>query len=256
MSRSEFVGVDGCRGGWFSVGLGLGNFETEVFCTFSELLDYYGDAKLILIDIPIGLPEGQGGRDCDREAREKLGRPRASSVFPTPTRQAVQQALREPEDHKSAVRVEQEVAGKGIGIQTFNIAPKMAGVDEVMRTRGANAKPVVREVHPELLFWALNGGKPMESSKKGKLGRDERLCVLLGTEPRAHRICDIACLKFRRNVVARDDILDALAAAVAAYHHHDRLKTLPECPPNDAKGLRMEIVYPASRRLDITKEPM
>ena len=253
MSHSEFVGVDGCKGGWFSVGLGHDSFETKVFCTFRELLDYYGDANLILVDIPIGLPEGKGGRDCDREARQKLGRPRASSVFPTPTRQTVKQASRASKDHRAAVCTEQEVAGKGIGIQTFNIAPKIAEVNEAMRTRGANAEPVVREVHPELLFWALNGEKPMRYPKKGKRGKEkqapgqaERLCVLLRTEPRAREIYDEASSKFRRKVVARDDILDALAAAVVAYHYQDRIETLPECPAKDAKGLLMEIVYPAT----------
>ena len=244
MARSEFVGVDGCKGGWFSVGLDSGCYETAVFPTFRELLDYYASAKLILVDIPIGLPEGKGGRDCDRKARKLLGRPRASSVFPTPTRQTVQQASREPEDYRAAVRIERGSRGKGIGIQTFNIAPKIAEVDEVMRTRGLGAEPLVREVHPELLFCSLNCGKPMESPKKGNPGRDERLRVLQEAEPRAQKIYEGGCCKFRRKVVARDDILDALAAAVVAYHHHDRLRTLPECPPKDPKGLPMEIVYP------------
>ena len=244
MARSSFVGVDGCKGGWFSVGLDRDGFEAKVFCTFRELLDYYASAKLILVDIPIGLPEGKGGRDCDRKAQKLLGRPRASSVFPTPTRQTVQQASRAPKDHRAAVRIEKEVAGKGIGIQTFNIAPKIAEVDEVMRTRGLGAEPLVREVHPELLFCSLNCGKPMESPKKGNPGRDERLRVLRRAEPRTQEIYEGACSEFRSKVVAKDDILDAFAAAVVAYHHDGRLRTLPECPPTDAKGLRMEIVYP------------
>ena len=242
MSHSEFVGVDGCRCGWFSVGLDRSNWETKVFCTFSDLLAHYRDAKLILVDIPIGLPEGKGGRDCDREAREKLGRPRASSVFPTPTRQTVQQASRAPNDYEAAGRTERRVSGKGISRQAFAIAPKIAEVDEVMAARGTGAEPQVREVHPELCFRALNYMKPMEWSKKQEQGKEERLRVLLRVEPRARVIYDEACSRFPRNVVAKDDILDALAAAVAAYH--DQLKTLPECPPKDAKGLRMEIVYP------------
>ena len=45
-----------------------------MFRSFRKLLGYYGDAKLILVDIPIGLPESKGGRDCDRAARRsKLG---------------------------------------------------------------------------------------------------------------------------------------------------------------------------------------
>ena len=244
MARSSFVGVDGCKGGWFSVGLDRDGFEAKVFCTFSELLDYYASAKLILVDIPIGLPESEGGRDCDREAREKLGRPRASSVFPTPTRPTVQQALLEPCAYEEAAAREYEVVGKRISVQTFNIARKIAEVDEAIRARGPGAEPVVWEVHPELLFCALNRGKPMKSPKKRTKGRDQRLCVLLGDESRTQIIYDKTRAKFRRNVVANDDIVDALAAAVVAYYHHDQLRTLPECPPTDAKGLRMEIVYP------------
>ena len=247
MARSEFVGVDGCKGGWFSVGFDQdGCCETGVFPTFCELLAHYSGAKLILVDIPIGLPEGKGGRDCDRKARKLLGRPRASSVFPTPTRQTVQQASREPDDYRAACNIERGIIGRGKGIskQTFAIAPKIAEVDEAIRARGPGVEPLVREVHPELLFCSLNCGKPMESPKKGNPGRDERLRVLQEAEPRAQKIYEGACCKFRRKVVARDDILDALAAAVVAYHHHDRLRTLPECPPKDPKGLPMEIVYP------------
>ena len=42
MTKSEFVGVDGCRSGWFSVGFdGNGCYELKVFPAFSELLGYY-----------------------------------------------------------------------------------------------------------------------------------------------------------------------------------------------------------------------
>ena len=150
----------------------------------------------------------------------------------------------EPCDYEAAAAREYEVVGKRISVQTFNIARKIAEVDEVMRARGPGAEPVVWEVHPELLFCALNRGKPMKSPKKRTKGRDQRLCVLLGDESRTQIIYDKTRAKFRRNVVANDDIVDALAAAVVAYYHHDQLRTLPECPPTDAKGLRMEIVYP------------
>lgn len=245
MTRSEFVGVDGCKGGWFSVGFdGTGGFETKVFCSFRKLLDYYRDARLVLVDIPIGLPESEGGRDADRCARKLLGRPRGSSVFPSPTRQTVKQASQPPKDYWAAVRMEREVTGKGISRQAFAIAPKIAEVDEVMRD-GGSAAPAVREVHPEVLFWALNGKEPLEFSKKRRQGRDERLRVLQSHEPRSPEILDMASETFLRKIVARDDIIDALAAAIVSHHYHDRLKTVPDCPPTDAKGLPMEIVYPA-----------
>ena len=242
MKKSEFVGLDGCPYGWFGVGFdSSGYWEVELFRKFSEVLDYYAEAKLILVDIPIGLPEGTEGRECDDEARRLLG-PRRSSVFPAPTRGTVEQAAKSPRDHSAANRIERRLAGKGMSIQAFGIAPKIHQVDEAMQNLDANA-PLVREVHPEICFWALNNRQPMEHSKKKREGETERLRVLQRREPRAQEILDGACYKFLRRQAARDDILDALVAAVTARLGHDRLKTIPDCPPPDCKGLPMEMVY-------------
>ena len=194
VSRSKFVGVDGCPYGWFSVGLDNGGgYEVKAFKTFCRLLAHYGEAKLVLVDIPIGLPQRGEGRDCDPEARKLLGRPRGSSVFPTPTRPTVIQAAAAPEDYGGAVETEHCLAGKGISKQAFAIAPKIAEVDTVLLDRGASATPPVREVHPEVCFWALNHRQPMRSRKKTWDGEDERLRVLQETEPRTREIFDRAC---------------------------------------------------------------
>ena len=82
MSKSKFVGVDGCPAGWFSVGLDDGpGYEVKAFKTFPELLAHYREARLVLVDIPIGLPQGEEGRDCDPEARQLLGWPRRSKCL-------------------------------------------------------------------------------------------------------------------------------------------------------------------------------
>ena len=243
MAQSGFVGVDGCPAGWFSVGLdGHGGYEVSVFTAFSELLAHYADAALVLVDIPIGLPEGKGGRDCDRDARRRLEARRAS-VFPSPTRQTVEQSAESPRDYRVAVETERRFAGKGTSKQAFAIAPKIAEVDKALLARTSSAAPLVREVHPELCFWALNNGRPMEFGKKDPRGEAERLRILEGVEPRTQEIFDTACSRFLRKVVARDDILDALAAAVTAHHSHGQLQTVPDVPPKDAKGLPMEIVF-------------
>ena len=243
MTKSEFVGVDGCRSGWFSVGFdGNGCYELKVFPAFSELLEYYRDGKLILVDIPIGLPMGPGGRDCDRKARKLLDH-RRSSVFSAPTRQTVEQAAESPGDYKCANVTELRFAGKGISKQAFAIAPKIAEVDELLRCPNANAMPKVREVHPEICFWALNEECAMKSNKKTESGETERLEVLDRFERRSCEIYSKACRRFVGGGVAKDDILDALVAAVTARRGHERLKTIPDCPPKDCKGLPMEMVY-------------
>ena len=245
VSRSKFVGVDGCPYGWFSVGLGnCDGYEVRAFTTFRKLLAHYHEARLVLVDIPIGLPQGRERRDCDPEARKLLGRPRGSSVFPTPTRRTVMQAAAAPEDYGGAAEIECRFAGKGISKQAFAIAPKIAEVDTVLLDRGVSATSPVREVHPEICFWTLNNRQPMRFSKKTREGRSKRLRVLQEINPQTQEIYDSALKEYLRKQVARDDILDALAAAVTAkLGWPDNLRTLPECPPTDDKCLPMEMVY-------------
>ncbi len=242
MSKVEFVGVDGCPAGWFSVGFDrFGGNEVEVFTTFEGLLAHYSHARLVLVDIPIGLPEGPERRECDRQARKLLGR-RGSSVFPAPTRQTVEQAAASPKDYRAALAIERRYAGKGISRQAFAISPKIAEVDAVLRPRSAGAKPVVREVHPELCFRAFNDCQPMAFSKKRSAGRAERLGVLRKEDSRSEEIYEQACSKFLRKVVGRDDVLDSLVAALVARERQDQLRTIPEVVPIDGKGLPMEMV--------------
>ena len=243
MSRIEFIGVYGCPAGWFSVGFDrCGGYEVEVFTSFGELVDHYADARLVLVDIPIGLPEGPERRECDSLARKLLGR-RGSSVFPSPTRQTVEHAAANPKDYRGALAVERRFAGKGISRQAFAISPKIAEVDAVMRSRDADASPGIREVHPELCFWSLNDRQPMRFSKKRSSGVAERLEVLEILEPRSQEIYEGAGSEFRRKIVGRDDIVDALVAALAARERGDRLVSVPEVPPRDARGLLIEMVY-------------
>ena len=257
IGQSEFVGVDGCKGGWFSIGFNnrRDNYEMAVFPSFSELLAHYSDASLVLVDIPIGLPEGPEGRVCDREARRRLGHPRASSVFPTPARQTVKQAAKSPRDYERAKEVESRFAGKGISQQAFAIAPKIAEVDKVMTAPDGTARRRVREVHPEVCFWALNNRQPMQFAKRTTEGRAERLRVLQAVEPWTQEIfgAALACPRWTRRDVAKDDILDALVAVVTAYLGHDDeggLQTIPGHPSTDSMGLPMEMVFLAPPTLN------
>ena len=242
------VGVDGCRAGWFAVRLsGQGEYAVAKFASLGELVDSYDDGDLVLVDIPIGLPEDGSPRECDLRARKVLGA-RGGAVFPAPTRQAAEQARADREDYGAFCDEQCRYTGKRLSRQAFGIAPKIAEVDEVMRRR-CDGGPRVREIHPEVCFWALNGKRPMQYSKKprrGELerhGERERKDILRLLEPRTDRIVDEATQRFLRKDVAKDDILDALAAAVTGYHGYDALRTLPQNPVVDIKGLPMEMVY-------------
>ena len=220
-----------------------GEYEVEAFSTFLELMAHHGAARLVLVDIPIGLPTGREGRACDREARKLLGRKRGTSVFPTPTRQTVRQAVQTPNDAAAVQKAEQRSAEKSVSKQTLAIVPKIAEVDKVMLDRDNDLPTQVREVHPEICFWALNEETAMASRKGKREGIDGRIRVLNKVEPRTGEIFEDGCAKFLRSQVARDDILDALAAAVTASMGLDHLQTLPADPPRDAKGLPMEMVF-------------
>ena len=243
---SLFVGVDGCRCGWFSVGFDAhGRYELKVFSGFGELVAYYHEAKLILVDIPIGLPDRRDERDADRCARKRLGNPRQSSVFRTPTRKTVGQVFSSPKDYDKANRVERKIAGVGLSRQAFEITRKIAEVDKTLLAQDHVAGPLIRESHPEICFWALNRKQPIKFNKRRPAGAMERIRVLEKVEPRTQQIFDEACCKFLDRVhgAAEDDILDALVLAVTAYRGHRQLKTLPERPAKDAKDLPMEMVY-------------
>ena len=252
MTKSVFVGVDGCPGGWFRVGLDEDGSlaEGKVFCKFADLLTHHADASLILVDIPIGLPHGPGGRDCDKAAIDKLKPLRHSSVFRTPTRLAALVAAN-ARCYDAAARAERSVAEAGLSKQTFNIARKIAEVDGALVCKDRDAKPQVREVHPEVCFWALsssdaNKRSAMSHNKKIREGERERLAVLKCHLTQAPSIYEGLAKGFPSSQVAEDDILDALAAAVTGWLAaigKGKLATLPKEPQCDALGLPMEMVY-------------
>ena len=102
---------------------------------------------------------------------------------------------------------------------------------------------MIREVHPEILFWALNDGEPMAKRKKRSEGIRERGMVLERHYKGAAELIEQVGRKHPRHEVARDDIVDALAAAVTARMAQGDYRTLPENVETDQEGLRMELVY-------------
>ncbi len=231
-------GVDGCRAGWFYFALARsGEPDWGIAGTITELVSGADDSDRVFVDIPIGLPDGPEGRHCDREARGRLRAPRASSVFPVPVRKALSAAT-----YEEASRINREASGKGLTRQTFAILPKIGEVDSLLR-RSEKARRIVREVHPEICFWALAGGSPMGHSKKKGAGFDERLALLKGFHP---SVCgDFVQIRaeFRCWDLADDDILDAMAAAITASADPGALQTLPKHRTTDSGGLPMEMVY-------------
>jgi predicted RNase H-like nuclease len=235
------LGIDGCPAGWFWWQHARGGDACGIAPRLRELLPRIRDSRLALIDIPIGLTgEGPGERPCDVEARRLLGRPRASSVFRPPCRAAL-----EARDYREACDINRRRTGKGISRQAWNIVPKIREVDAVVRLDTEAARHL-REAHPELVIWALNGGVPMRHNKKLQEGFAER-CRLLGEISRGglsdlHR----ALARYPRHRLARDDAVDALALALGAVRVLEQgAADDPGQPALDPLGVPMEMVFPA-----------
>ena len=238
-SPQAFIGIDGCRAGWFCVLLDEGdNWSCRVAPDARAVGELSAEADSVLIDIPIGLPDsGPDGRLCDREARQLLGRWRASSVFSAPARRTLAAA-----NYPHALKLNRQATGRGLSKQAWGIVPKIREIDTLLCDNRA-LRGMLRESHPELCFWALNGKQAMQYNKKKREGQQERLLVLEHYFPQCHALFEQVCGEFLRRQVARDDIIDAMVCAVTAKFGYGGYRMAPASPTRDGQGLPMEIVY-------------
>lgn len=234
---STGVGVDGCRAGWIAIYARSGLLRYSVYATFSELVTDLRWAERVFVDIPIGLPShALPIRPCDQSARSVLGFPRRNSVFPVPCRAAAYAPT--VQAARSANTLE---LGRSLTAQTWGICSKIAEVDTWFED-GSRAQGV-REVHPEVCFWALAGGRPMHHAKRSGAGQAERLALLEQWEPSARTLLRMALDETQRKAVRPDDVLDALVAFVTA-NSRSELSVLGNSA-TDERGLPMEMVHVA-----------
>lgn len=232
------VGVDGCKAGWFYFRRDQASISFGVASDLEELTSVLPKSSRIFIDIPIGLIDsGSDERACDKAARNALGRPRGSSVFPAPAYPVLKAA-----EYRDAKELSVIAIGKKLSKQAFNIINKIREVNTFLLS-GQNSGYTIREIHPELCFWGLNKRQAMKHSKKCSAGFEERLSLLENHLPNGRDLTNRALIKFKRSEVAKDDILDALVGMVVASTFDNKLKTLPASPKLDSRGIPMEIVY-------------
>ena len=143
-----------------------------------------------------------------RRGRAALARKtRGSSVFPAPIRAVLPAA-----SYEEACRLGQAADGRKISKQTYNILPKIRETDELLRNEAdlrADLRSVVHEVHPEVSFSLLAGGRPLQSSKRKHQGIRQR-CALL--EPKFGSWLAAALSKRKILGCTDDDIVDAYVA--------------------------------------------
>ncbi len=225
------AGIDSCPGGWLAI---LVTFFEEVVSEEHYLLENFKDVSrigstlsFIVVDIPIGLLNEpvQGGRQCDRDARKVLGRPRSSSVFSPPVRPSL------------VCRTFDEAKIYDLNLQSFGIIPKVKELDRIMTS---DLQFRIREAHPEISFFTMAGLSPARAGKKRPEGLEERVDLL---EKHFFQVRE-GLSRFPASKVAPDDVLDAYACAWTAMRiFRGEAGCLPDNPPMDEKGLKMAIWY-------------
>ena len=118
MPIDKYIGVDGCKAGWFFVAIGpADDLEIGIFETIEKLWQTYSEAKWILIDIPIGLPSIETkARPCDQADREVLSPKRHHSIFSPPCREVLG-----ADNYPEACRINYDVCGRKISKQVWHI---------------------------------------------------------------------------------------------------------------------------------------
>jgi len=234
------VGIDGCRAGWVAVNITDDGFEVELQKSFEEICSKFDDSDIILVDMPIGLPESIKDIRPEAEARSYL-LGRTSCIFNTPCRQSVY-----IKDYFEASKTNRQVLGKGLSKQSFGICNKIREIDETLE-KLPECKSKIKESHPEICFAILSSEckhiKPIYESKRTEEGRLKRIKALKQYYDKTSEFVDYISdhPKFSKIMV---DCIDALCLAVTGMLGLENgFRCVPEKPAIDSHGLAMQMVY-------------
>ncbi|WP_075590673.1 DUF429 domain-containing protein [Labilibacter marinus] len=208
---AAYTGIDGCRGGWLLSTLDVDlKLYVQLYTSLESAIKILQTSKVVSIDMPMGLVhENTEQRDCDVSLRKELGSPFSSSVFNVPCHQAVY-----AHDYPKANRVNKEILGKGLSIQSWNIVPKIKELDKLLR-KYPELKQNMFEGHPELCFKYLKG-QSLNYKKKTQEGKEERLQLLERNFPHIKKLFESVRSQFLKKDVADDDILDSIVLSINA----------------------------------------
>lgn len=223
--QSDWVlGVDGCgrdhgQDRWVGCLLDIsGVHEPRIvpLRRFADSLTLPERPRVIAVDIPIGLTfDAIPIRECERAASALL-KSRRSSVFPCPSRAAVEAFTEALKTHRwadakpFAHRSNFEAIGRKLNPLALCLLTKIHEVDRVL-AKAPRAQ--IYEVHPELCFATMKDSQPCTYKKTDEAGLDERRRLL-----RANGFPKSVVMQERVEGLKTkpDDILDACAAAWTA----------------------------------------
>lgn len=235
VSQDAVVGVDGAKHGWLAVWTTPQQLAFEVHANVAALREAHVAARVVAVDVPIGLSDA-GPRMADVLARRFVGGRRASSIFSSPVR-----GVLDATSQGDASRRHREIDGRGYGAQAFGILSKIRDWD-VCLAADPDFAARVYEVHPEVCFAALDGGQGLSEGKKTPEGAARRRALLQGVFGE-DEVCDLLS-RVPRRLAASDDVLDALVALWSAGRIAAGCSVSLPCPAEtDSTGRLMAIHY-------------
>jgi predicted RNase H-like nuclease len=245
-----YIGAAHAAEAWVGVALDRSGFETAaVFDEVGALwLHYEERAERILVDVPVGLRDGEGDdpgaeRACDRLLRTVLG-PRADVVYAPPVRPATRRRR-----YTAAARVNERLAGRPLSRRAFEVSTAIAAVDELLQEL-PEARDVVAASHPDLCYRAF-AGETLQHDPQTAGGYAERMRALADFDRDAPPAVQRAAEATAGSQVDVATVLDAVALAYAARPGPGELRSLPPAPPTDATGLPMQVCYRSETPLDV-----
>jgi predicted RNase H-like nuclease len=224
---SLVAGVTPCRGGWL---VAAAKLHGTIFAPedpariedFIDVVDMRPAYTIIGLNAPLGGLEqaARGGRTCDRDARALLGR-RGSAIKSGPIHVESRDGTDLLPDNIDAI--------------SRTLLPRY---QEVAREMAPFRQRTIYEVNPELSFFQMNDGVPMQWAKHSEKGMEERRDLIELKLPGALRIIDAEVPG-----ATSAHLADAAAILWTARRIFAKAALrIPSDPEWDEQGLRMEIV--------------
>ena len=228
------VGIDWMKPCWLAAEIQGNEISIRKLPSIADINNYYLNADVVLIDIPVGLPENaeENAARPDREARNYLPTERKPTIFPVPCRQAVYIP-----EYAEASAENKRVLGKNLSSTSHGFSQMIRQVDDFLAENKYWQNRLV-ESHPEVAFQMLNDGNGLQHSKHTKTGIHERIAILqhCGVDP-TPLFAEFAPKQY-------EDVLDALCLAMSAkLGCENGFRTIPATPTCDSRGLKMQMVF-------------
>ena len=255
----KIAGVDGCHGGWVVAYYDdAEELKIKMCDVFRDILKSLMD-YVIVVDMPIGLPEleepEKGRRIADTEAKRELScYGRGGAVFYAPAKKLIDALVTKGIDlsyseynHQKVCEISEEITHKRISLQTFGIIRKIIEVNSIPKEERLK----VFEFHPEITW--VKTCEIMDKidnmklpSKKDKDGIHKRIECLCGYLKKEYNTINTLIEQTRKNHckdIAKDDIVDALSGLIVAKKISERIKenaipdAIPKIQPKSNRSL-------------------